>query len=61
MQHCVSVPSTKFSPKKWKCEVPSLRCLWQDSMFTNQLRNSGSEFALEHNCEGTTASFKIKL
>lgn len=24
MQQCVSVPSTKFSRRKWKCEVPSL-------------------------------------
>lgn len=27
----VSVPSTKFSLRKQKCEVPSLCCLWQDS------------------------------
>lgn len=52
------LPSTKFSLRKWKCEVPSLCCLWQDSMFTNQLWNTGSQFALEHDCEGTTRNFK---
>lgn len=54
MQQCVSVPPTKFSLRKWKCEVPSLCCLLQDLMFTNQLWNTGSPFAFRHDCEGTT-------
>lgn len=41
MEQCLSVPSTKFSLRKRKCEVPSLCCLWQDSMFTNQLWKYG--------------------
>lgn len=57
-QQCVSVASTKFSRRKWNCEVPSLCHLWQDSMFTNQLWNIGSKFALEHDCERTTKNFK---
>lgn len=41
--HRASAPSTMFSLRKQKCEAPSLCCLWQDSMFTNQLWNTGSK------------------
>lgn len=58
MQPRLSVPSTKFSLRKPKCEVPSLCCLWQDPMFTNQLWNLDSQLALEHDCEGTTEKCK---
>lgn len=58
MQHCVSAPSTRFSLRKRKCERPSLCCVRQDSVFTNQLWSTGSAFALEHNREGTTKNFK---
>lgn len=57
MRPRVSVPSTEFSEKMlmWSAR---LCCLWQDSMFTNQLWNTGSQFALEHDCEGTTENFQ---
>lgn len=43
--------------ERWGTWSASLCCLWPDSMFTNQLWDTASEFALEHNSEGTTKSF----
>lgn len=61
MEQCVSVPSTKFSLRKRKCEVPSLCCLRQDSMFTNQLWKYWFSIALEHDCEGTTKKQNLMI
>lgn len=50
-----SVPSTTFSLRKQKCEVPSLCCLWQESInvYKSNLKYWFS-IASERSCKGAT-------
>lgn len=43
-----------FSRRKWKCEVPSVCTSGRTQCLQTNSWNIGSQFALEHDCEGTT-------